>query len=341
MAGIARICMTALLATVCSPPAVRGDLMRGGAALSSVSSIIKINRTGNGLDSLEPGEILYIFTETGEPVSQISVRDIYSDVIYSEPLPDAVARQIRETRSILVFSNLREYGDFIKAFRSGSVEDFRDFLTRYPDSELGEEARRILDGLLYRPFKITGTPQALGEFLKRYPDNYYAESALKRRDDLYYLPAKAVDRISQYRSFISDHPDNINTPEALARIRAILSTYEQANLVDIARDPRSHLWKKLKFNGTLHSALPVYVEGPGVGRKTAGFTSPRKASDYLNFQISRDDVVLWRLFASKEDEYVVNMIESSVKGDDINIYGIVFSNLGGAPWIDVHDIEKY
>ena len=340
MEGIPRICLTALLAMACFPPVVRGELMRGGAALSSVSSVIKISRTGNGLDSLEPGEILYIFTETGEPVSQIFVRDIYSDVIYSEPLPDAVARQIREARSILIFSNVREYGDFIKAFRSGSMEDFRDFLTRYPDSELGEEARRILDGLLYRPFKIKGTPEAFDEFLKRYPGNYYAESAMKRRDDLYYMPVKAEDRISQYRSFISNYPDNLNAPEARERIRVILSTYEEANLVDIARDPRNHLWKKVKFSGKLHSALPVYVEGPGGGREAAGFTSPRKASDYLNFQISRNDVVLWRLFASKEDEFVVNMIESSVKGDDLTIYGIVFSNLGGAPWIDVHDIEK-
>ena len=309
--------------------------------MSSVSSVIKISREGNGLDSLVSGEILYIFTDFGEPVSQIFIKDVFSDVIYSEPLPDAVARQIRETRSILIFSNLREYGDFIKAFRDGSMDSFRVFITRYPDSELREEAQRIFDGLVYRPFKIKSTPQALDEFIVKYPDNYYAGSALKRRDDLQYIPVKAADRISQYRWFISTYPDNIHTGEARAKMGAILSTYEDANLEEVARYPRSHLAKKVKFSCTLHSALPVYVEGPGVGRKTALFRSPRNAVDYLNFQVTENDFVLWRLFASRENENLVKTIQESEKGDHILVYGVVFDTLGGAPWMDVDDIERY
>ena len=309
--------------------------------MSPVSSVIKISREGNSLDSLVPGEILYVFTESGEPVSQIFIKDVFSDVIYSEPLPDAVARQIRETRSILIFSNLREYGDFIKAFRDGSMDSFRVFITRYPDSELREEAQRIFDGLVYRPFKIKSTPQALDEFIVKYPDNYYAGSALKRRDDLQYIPVKAADRISQYRWFISTYPDNIHTGEARAKMGAILSTYEDANLEEVARYPRSHLAKKVKFSCTLHSALPVYVEGPGVGRKTALFRSPRNAVDYLNFQVTENDFVLWRLFASRENENLVKTIQESEKGDHILVYGVVFDTLGGAPWMDVDDIERY
>lgn len=309
--------------------------------MSPVSSVIKISREGNGLDSLVSGEILYIFTDFGEPVSQIFIKDVFSDVIYSEPLPDAVARQIRETRSILIFSNLREYGDFIKAFRDGSMDSFRVFITRYPDSELREEAQRIFDGLVYRPFKIKSTPQALDEFIVKYPDNYYAGSALKRRDDLQYIPVKAADRISQYRWFISTYPDNIHTGEARAKMGAILSTYEDANLEEVARYPRSHLAKKVKFSCTLHSALPVYVEGPGVGRKTALFRSPRNAVDYLNFQVTENDFVLWRLFASRENENLVKTIQESEKGDHILVYGVVFDTLGGAPWMDVDDIERY
>ena len=309
--------------------------------MSPVSSVIKISREGNSIDSLVPGEILYVFTDSGEPVSQIFIKDVFSDVIYSEPLPDAVARQIRETRSILIFSNLREYGDFIKAFRDGSMDSFRVFITRYPDSELREEAQRIFDGLVYRPFKIKSTPQALDEFIVKYPDNYYAGSALKRRDDLQYIPVKAADRISQYRWFISTYPDNIHTGEARAKMGAILSTYEDANLEEVARYPRSHLAKKVKFSCTLHSALPVYVEGPGVGRKTALFSSPRNAVDYLNFQVTENDFVLWRLFASRENENLVKTIQESEKGDHILVYGVVFDTLGGAPWMDVDDIERY
>ncbi len=341
MTRTASICIASLFFFLNFTPGAYGELMRGGATLSPVSSVIKISREGNGLDSLVSGEILYIFTDFGEPVSQIFIKNVYSDVIYSEPLPDAVARQIRETRSILIFSNLREYGDFIKAFRHGSMDAFKDFITRYPDSELREEAQRIFDGLVYRPFKIKSTPQALDEFINKYPDNYYAGSALKRRDDLQYIPVKAADRISQYRWFISTYPDNIHTGEAREKIGAIFSTYEDANLEEVARYPRSHLGKKVKFSCNLHSALPVYVEGPGIGRKTASFRSPRNAVDYLNFQVTENDFVLWRLFASRENENLVKTIQESEKGDHIIVYGVVFDTLGGAPWMDVDDIERY
>jgi hypothetical protein len=101
------------------------------------------------------------------------------------------------------------------------------------------------------------------------------------------------------------------------------------------------LAKKVKFSCTLHSALPVYVEGPGVGRKTALFRSPRNAVDYLNFQVTENDFVLWRLFASRENENLVKTIQESEKGDHILVYGVVFDTLGGAPWMDVDDIERY
>ena len=145
-----------------------GEFVRGAATLSNVSSVIKISREGNNLDSLVPGETLYIFTESGEPVSQIVVRDVFSDIIHSEPLPASVARQIRESGSILIFSNLREYGDFIIAFRTGTKDAFSDFIGFNPDSELREEAKRIYDGLVYRPFKISGTPEALDDFIRKY-----------------------------------------------------------------------------------------------------------------------------------------------------------------------------
>jgi hypothetical protein len=341
MTGKASIYVASMLAILCFAPRVYGELMRGGATLSSVSSVIKISREGNGLDSLVKGEILYIFTDTGEPVSQIFIKDIFSDVIHSEPLPDAVARQIRETRSILIFSNLREYGDFIKAFRDGSMDSFREFITRYPDSGLLEEAQRIFDGLVYRPYKIKGSPKALDEFTKKHPDNYYVDSALKRRDYLRYIPVEVADKISRYRWFISTYPDNAHAGEARERIRAILSTYENADLEEVASYPRSHLGKKIKFSSTLHSALPVYVEGPSVGRKTPLFKSPRNAVEYLNFQVTEKDIVLWRLFASRENENLVKTIQDFEKGDHILVYGAVFDIMGGAPWIDVDDIEKY
>jgi hypothetical protein len=75
--------------------------------LSSVSSAVKIHREGNGPVSLSLGKDLYIFTESGQPGSRIISKNVFSDVIHSEPLPAAVTRQIRSTMSILIFSNLK------------------------------------------------------------------------------------------------------------------------------------------------------------------------------------------------------------------------------------------
>jgi len=335
MTRTASICIASLVFFLNFTPGAYGELIRGGATLSAVSSVIKISREGNNLDSLVPGEILYVFTESGEPVSQILIKDVFSDVIYSEPLPDAVARQIRETRSILIFSNIREYGDYMIAFRDGSKDEFRNFISRYPGSELREEAQRIFDSLVYRPYKIEGTPQALDEFPKKFPDNYYADNAIKRRDDLRYLPVKSADRINLYRWFLSTYPANPHNGEARERMEAIHSTYEDANLEEVARQPHSHLGKKIRFSSTLHSALPVYVEDTGVERKNS-----RNAVEYLNFQVTENNIACWTLFASRENEYLVKTIQESEKGDHIIVYGVVFDTLGESPWIDVDDIER-
>ena len=71
---------------------------------------------------------------------------------------------------ILVFSNLREYGDFLEAHQKGTESAFREFVSRYPKSELKEEAVRIADGIVYRSFKLRGTAQAFEEFIEKHPE---------------------------------------------------------------------------------------------------------------------------------------------------------------------------
>ncbi len=329
-----------LMIQAAHPAPGQAELVRGGAALSTVSSVIKISREGNGLDSLVEGEVLYIFTEKGEPVAQVIIKDVFSDAIYSEPLPGAVARQIRETNSILIFSNLREYGDFLAAYLEGSEDAFRNFIQRFPRSELGEEAQRIVDGLVYRPYKLRGTPEAMEEFAQKYPDNSYVRNALTRRDDLLFEPVRNTDRISAYRSFLISHPDNRHAGEARERLIALQGTFEESTLEEVARYPRAHLGRKVRFPCQLHSTLPIYVEGPGVGRKTASFSSPRNAAEHINLQVEEKELVLWRLFVPREDEDLARRLQEVKKGEGIMVYGVVFDILGGAPWIDVVDMEK-
>jgi len=315
------------------------EVIRGGATLGTVSPVVKISRQGNNLDTIAKGDTLYVFTEKGEPVIQIKVKDVFSDVIISEPFPNSVAKQIRVTGVILVFSNLREYGDFLEAHQSGTESAFREFVSRYSKSELKEEAARIADGIVYRPFKLRGTAQAFEEFIEKHPGNYYVENAKMRRDALIFLPFRSADQPSGYREFIRQYPDNGHVNDARDRMTQLMALFDEVSAEHVAKGAGSLLGKRVRFFTTMHSVLPIYVEGTSVGKKTPAFKSPRNSTDYLNFQVRSEDIILWRLFASRENPELTKKIQLTEKGSIMKVYGQIFSKEGNAPWIDVLDVE--
>jgi hypothetical protein len=330
---------SAIVCTVALPAGA--DFIRGGATLSTVSSVVKISRAGHGLETLTEGEVLYIFTEKGEPVAQVVIKGVFADEIHSEPLPSAVARAIRESNAILVFSNLREYGDFIKAYLLGSADAFEDFIARFPKSELRHEAQRVIDGLIYRPYKIRGSVEAFEEFMRNYPENSYFRSARERRDRLLFERASRVGRINALSVFMGSYPDNLYLKEAESMVTAIQGGYRELPMADLANSPRNWQGKQVRFTANLHSSLPIYVEGFSVGRKTAGFTSPRNSAEHLNIQVQNGPYVLWRLFIDRELVDLTSLVEETEKGTRMKIYGTVFEINGGAPWIQVEDLELF
>lgn len=331
--------LSAFLAISLTAAPASAELIRGGAVLGSVAPIVKISRQGEALDRLAVGDTLYLFTETGEPVAELTIGNVFSDELQTKPLPDTVAREIRAADVVLIYSNLPEYGDFIKAYLAGTSEAFRIFITRFPGSELRAEAQRVVDGIDYRPYKLRGTVEAYEEFMERHPDNAYLPNARLSRDRLVYMPFREADLASGYREFIVSSPQNQFVSEARERIREFQSGYEEFSLKRIAEDAEALVGRKVKFRCQMHSALPVYLEGESVGRKSPGFYSPRDSQDYMNFQVDQGGYVLWRLFVHREQSRLVERVLSLSKGTDIVVYGKVFDARGNAPWIDVADVE--
>lgn len=317
------------------------EFMKGAAFLGAVSPVVKITRQENNLDQLVEGEVLYIFTEKGEAVAQVTVRNVFSDEVMSEPLPNSVAAQIRASGAILVYSNLREYGDFIQAYLNGSEEAFRDFVARYPRSELREEAERVIDGIIYRPYKLRGTVEAYNDFLEWHPKNTYAAAARQRRDALVFMPVRQADRASVYAEFIASHPESSLLGEAGKGMEAFRARFEEVTLPQLAAEPARMTGRKVRFACRLQSVLPIYLEGQNVGRRGAGFTSPRNSSDHLNFQVRAGEMVLWRLFIPREATDLADRVERMTKQTQIMVYGEVFDASGNAPWIDVMDVEVF
>ena len=336
---ILKAAVPALVLTLTMTCGAHAAVIRGGAILASVSPLIKINTTVLGDAVLSEGDILYVFDETGEPVTRITVKDVFSDEIHSELIPESVAAQIRSTRAILVFSNLPEYGAFIRAHLDGSEEAFRGFVKGYPRSELRPEAERIIDGIIYRPFKLRGTIAAYGEFIDGHPENYYVKNAVRRRDTMIFRPFREADLLSSYRDFITTYPDNLFVPMAKERMKDLFATFEEVSVEHLARSPAELIGRRIRFVCRLHSVLPIYVEGTSVGKKAASFSSPRNSLEHLNFQVEAGDYVLWRLFASRDDTRLTSTLQLAGKGQTLMVYGTVFSLQGNAPWIDVIDAE--
>ncbi len=315
------------------------EVVTGGAIMGATSPVIKILREPGAFASLKEGDTLYIFTETGRPVTAIAVKNVFSDEIHSEPLVEELANKMRDDKTILIYANIPEYGSFIKSYLDGSAAAFRRFIAETPTSLLVPEAQKVIDGIIYRPYKLKGTIEAFNEFIAQYPGNLYIENAVKRRDQMEFAPFKQADLIGSYRKFVALHPRNLNVPEAQARIKDILASFEEVSIDQLAKASASLTGRKVKFYGYLRSILPIFVSGESVGKKTAKFASPRPGTEYLNLQVEGAGFVLWKLFIAREDVELSQEVQMQDRHQMLRFYGQVFSNDGNSPWIDVQDME--
>lgn len=319
------------------PPA---EAVQGAAVMGATSPIIKVLREPGTLESLKQGDTLFVFTDQGNPVTTIAIKNVFSDEIHSEPIEEALAAKIRDSGTILIYSNVREYGEFIKAYLDGGEKAFRSFIAAHPASPLRAEAQKVADGIVYRPYKLRGTLEAFEEFIRQHPENAYLEQAVVRRDTLQFLPFKDIDKIGAYRQFVSRYPNNRFVLEAQRRVKDILASFEEIAIDQLAQASASTLGRKVKFKCHLHSLLPIFVSGSSVGKKTALFTSPRPSSDYLNLQVDGAGFILWKLFISREDAELVHLVQGADRSRMMTVFGQVFSNEGNSPWIDVLDLEE-
>ncbi len=315
------------------------QLVQGAAVLGDNAPVIKIFREGLPPAAVGEGDILFIFTEKGDPVTEVPVKDVFSDEIYSQPLDEELVIRLRGENTILIFANVPEYGEFLKAYLNGREEAFRDFLRRHPASLLEGEARRVADGIVYRPYKLKGTAEALEEFLRLHPDSSWKEAAELRRDQLQFDPVSQADLIDQYRLFTVRYPRNRFVGQALTRVQQLRDAHPRVVLPRLLDDPQAFMGKKLRFSGYIHSLLPIFLQGGAVGRKTERFHSPRAADDYLNVQF--DDggpYILWRGFLRRDLVTLVDFVETGDREEPWTVFGEVFSTDANAPWLEITDM---
>ena len=84
----------------------------------------------------------------------------------------------------------------------------------------------------------------------------------------------------------------------------------------------------------------AHKKGGGSSRNGRDSESKRLGvKKYGGEWVRSGNIILWRLFASREDPELTKKLQLAEKGSIIKVYGQVFSAQGNAPWIDVMDVQ--
>ena len=143
-------------------------------------------------DGVLPGMTFLIVNESGQEVTRITSKEMYSDMFWSGNLP------LYELNKITVGMQARwlltpEIVALNRAMKAGSGEAYKDFLARFPKSrfiapllkEIPEKKLKEINPDYYAAFK-TYTKDSFSGIIKKYPGTGFAQAAadeIKSIDD--------------------------------------------------------------------------------------------------------------------------------------------------------------
>ena len=113
--------------------------------------------------------------------------------------------------------NIRDSLDFIETKKLNTSKSTRDFLLRYPETHLKEEAQNLFYKQQY--FEYTQKETLLGymQFLSECKENPYRYEA----ENKIYVLSTSTNTLKSYENFIKDHPENRNIPDAWRKLYKI------------------------------------------------------------------------------------------------------------------------
>jgi hypothetical protein len=111
----------------------------------------------------------------------------------------------------------RDSLDFVDTKKLNSSKSTQDFLNRYPETYLKEEAQNLFYKQQY--FEYTQKETLIGYmlFLSECKENPYRSEA----ENKIYVLSTSTNTLKSYENFIKDHPDNRNVPDAWRKLYKI------------------------------------------------------------------------------------------------------------------------
>ena len=113
--------------------------------------------------------------------------------------------------------NKRDSLDFVETKKLNSSKSTKDFLTRYTDSYLKDEAQNLFYKQQYFEYTQKETLLAYMVFLSDCIDNPYRSEA----ENKIYVLSTSTNTLKSYENFIKDHPTNRNIPDAWRKLYKI------------------------------------------------------------------------------------------------------------------------
>lgn len=98
-----------------------------------------------------------------------------------------------------------------------TISAYEEFLRRYPQGTLANEARSRIEKLYFDQAQAKNTIAAYDEFLRRYPQGRLADDTRSRREKLYWKDTEAINTIAAYEDFLRRYPQGTLAGEARSR----------------------------------------------------------------------------------------------------------------------------
>jgi len=111
----------------------------------------------------------------------------------------------------------RDSLDFVETKKLNSSKSTQDFLNRYPETYLKEEAQNLFYKQQYFEYAQKETLIGYMLFLSECKENPYRSEA----ENKIYVLSTSTNTLKSYENFIKDHPDNRNVPDAWRKLYKI------------------------------------------------------------------------------------------------------------------------
>lgn len=102
-----------------------------------------------------------------------------------------------------------------------TLEGYREFIRKHPESIYVHEANAKIDEILFQPYLKLNTIDGYLEFIRDYPQNVHVDDAKRKIETLAFDHCEEKDTIQAYRQYLKDFPNSNYECEAKSRIHEL------------------------------------------------------------------------------------------------------------------------